>query len=63
MKLKNFAMITEDKVTEIFCIAYDFCKVFDTQMAKYTLWQKESANITVKAACQGAEKMATSSVC
>ena len=56
MKLKNFAMITEDKVTEIFCIADDFCKDFDTQMAKYTLWQKESANITVKAACQGAEK-------
>ena len=33
---KNFAMITEDKVTEIFCIADDFCKVFDAQMAKYT---------------------------
>ena len=29
-------MITDYKVTEIFCIAYDFCKVFDTQMAKYT---------------------------
>ena len=24
-------MITEDKVTEIFCIADDFCKVFDAQ--------------------------------
>ena len=36
MKLKNLAMITEDKVTEIFCIADDFCKVFDAQMAKYT---------------------------
>ena len=36
MKLKNFAMITEDKDTEIFCIADDFCKVFDVQMAKYT---------------------------
>ena len=33
---KNFAMITEDKDTEIFCIADDFCKVFDAQMAKYT---------------------------
>ena len=33
---ENFAMITEDKVTEIFCIADDFCKVFDAQMAKYT---------------------------
>ena len=29
-------MITEDKFTEIFCIADDFCKVFDAQMAKYT---------------------------
>ena len=29
-------MITEDKVTEFFCIADDFCKVFDAQMAKYT---------------------------
>ena len=36
MKLKNFAMITEEKVTEIFCIADDFCKVYDAQMAKYT---------------------------
>ena len=31
------AMITEDKVTEIFCIADDFCKVFDAQMEKYTI--------------------------
>lgn len=30
-------MFTEDKVTEIFCIADDFCKVFDAQMAKYTI--------------------------
>ena len=48
-------MITEDKVTEIFCIADVFCKVFDAQMAKYTLRQKESANITMKAACQRQE--------
>ena len=34
MKQKNSATITEDKVTEIFCIADDFCKVFDAQMAK-----------------------------
>ena len=27
-------MITEDKVTEIFCIADDICEVFDAQMAK-----------------------------
>ena len=30
-------MITEDKVTEIFCMADDFCKFFDTMVAKYTL--------------------------
>ena len=27
-------MITEDKVTEIFCIADDFCKVFDAKILK-----------------------------
>ena len=36
MKLKNFTMISEDKVTEIFCIADDLCIVFDARMAKYT---------------------------
>ena len=43
MKLKNFAMITEDKVfrelketPEIFCIVDDFCKFYDALMAKYT---------------------------
>ena len=30
-------MITEDKVTEIFCMADDFCKFFDARMAQYTL--------------------------
>jgi len=30
-------MITEDKITEIFCMADDFCKVFDAQMKKYTI--------------------------
>lgn len=29
MKLRNFAMNTEDKITEIFRIADDFCKFFD----------------------------------
>lgn len=28
-------MISEDKFTEIFCIADDFNKVFDAQMEKY----------------------------
>ena len=31
------AMITEHKVTELFCIADDFCKFFDVMMEKYTL--------------------------
>ena len=30
-------MFTEDKVTEIFCIADDFCKLYDAMMAKYTV--------------------------
>ena len=38
MKLKNFAMITEDKITKVFCIANDYCKVFDAQMAKYSIY-------------------------
>ena len=33
----KIVMITEDKVTEIFCMADDFCKFFDTMTAKYTL--------------------------
>ena len=30
-------MITEDKITKIFCMADDFCKFFDAMIAKYTL--------------------------
>ena len=30
-------MITEDKVTELFCIADDFCKFFDAMMEKLAL--------------------------
>ena len=30
-------MFTEDKITEIFCMADDFCKFFDAMMAKYTI--------------------------
>ena len=33
----KIAMITEDKTTEIFCMADDFCKFFDAMIAKYTL--------------------------
>ncbi len=32
----KIAMFTKDKVTEIFCMADDFCKFFDAMMAKYT---------------------------
>ena len=30
-------MLTEDKVTELFCMADDFFKFFDAMMEKYTL--------------------------
>ena len=30
-------MLTDDKVTELFCMADDFCKFFDEMTAKYTL--------------------------
>ena len=33
----KIAMITEDKATEIFCMADDFCKFFDAMVAKYAL--------------------------
>lgn len=41
LKIKSLqtiiAIITENKVTEIFCIAVGFCIVFDAQMEKYTI--------------------------
>ena len=30
-------MLSEDKVTEIFCLADDFCKIFNETVKKYTL--------------------------
>ena len=33
----KIAMITEDKVTEIFCMADDFCKFFDAMATKERL--------------------------
>ena len=30
------AMITGDKVIELFCMTDDFCKFFDRMVAKYT---------------------------
>ena len=45
-------MNTEHKVTEIFCITDDFCKVFDAQMAKFSFkaerkrkYQRESGTL------------------
>lgn len=40
LEVSNFKihiMITESKVTEIFCIADDFCKEFEVEMAKNAL--------------------------
>ena len=34
-------MFTEDKVTEILCIADDFCKFYDAMMAKYTIKEQK----------------------
>ncbi len=34
-------MFTEAKVTEIFCMADDFCKFFDAMMAKYTIKEQK----------------------
>ena len=39
-------MITEDKVTEIFCIANDFIKVFDAQMVKHTFYGRKKAQVS-----------------
>ena len=41
----KIAMITEDKITEIFCMADDFCKFFDAMTAKYTLKPTGKGNI------------------
>ena len=37
-------MITEDKVTELFCIADDFCKFFDAMVEKYTIKEAKKRN-------------------
>ena len=37
-------MFTEDKVTEIFCMADDFCKFFDAMMKKYTIKEARKRN-------------------
>ena len=37
MFTNKIIMMTANKVTEIFCMADDFCKFFDAMTAKYTL--------------------------
>ena len=51
-------MITEDKITDFFCIADDFHKVFDAQLAKNTFknleitcYQRLFSTKTHKIAC------------
>lgn len=45
-------MFTDDKVTEIFCMAADFCKFFDTMMAKYMLKPVNKRQMPVTPQCQ-----------
>ena len=45
---QKIAMIMADKVTVIFCMADDFCKFFDTMIAKYTQKQSWKECITVQ---------------
>ena len=47
----GIAKTTEDKVTELFHMADDFCKFFDSMMAKYTLKPVDKGNITVIPRC------------
>ena len=45
-------MITEDKVTELFCIADVFCKFFDDMMEKYTLKADKKRQYCTSQPCQ-----------
>lgn len=40
-------MLTEAKITKIFCIANNFYKVFDAHMGKYTIKTVLDVNITM----------------
>ena len=42
-------MFTEDKVTEIFCMADDFCKFFDAMMSKYTIKEQKKRSLSIRA--------------
>jgi hypothetical protein len=38
------AMFTENKVTEIYCLADDFCKFFDSLMKRYSIKDQRTLN-------------------
>lgn len=43
-------MFTEDKITEIYCLANDFCNFFDSLMKRYSIKDQKfpvRGNITV----------------
>ena len=44
-------MPTADKVTELFCMANDFCKFFDKMLEKYTLKDGSKRAYTVPPLC------------
>ena len=50
-------MITEDKDTELFCIADVFCKFFDAMMKKYTLKADKKRHYHRKSTMSKAEIM------
>ncbi len=50
-------MITENKVTEIFCIADDSCKFFNAMMIKYTLNSNKKQKYHRKGTLSKAEVM------
>lgn len=50
-------MFTEDKVTEIFFMADEFCQVFDQMMAKYTLKDRKKRKYHRKSTMSKAEIM------
>jgi len=51
------AMLTEDKITEIFFMADDFCKFFDVMMLKYVLKSNKKQIYYSESAMSKAEVM------
>lgn len=43
---KNILIITNDKITEIFCAVDEFCKEFDKQMEKNHFYPLMATNVT-----------------